>query len=103
MALSRKGHLDDLNFLLVGDGRMRTMHSIGYALSRFKVSVSFVSPPELSVPKDYTDDFSERGCAIELVDDVSKALPSADVIYMEPVVLIRPLFHRTPKRFRFWP
>ncbi|WP_371225377.1 aspartate carbamoyltransferase [Roseovarius sp. 2305UL8-3] len=84
--ISRKGHLDGLNFLLVGDGRMRTMHSIGYALSRYDVSVSFVSPPELRIPKEYLDDFSERGCAIELIDDVSKALPSADVIYMEPVV-----------------
>ena len=83
---SRKGRLDELNFLLIGDGRMRTMHSIGYALSRFDVSVSFVSPPELSLPKDYLDDFLERGCAIEFVDDVSKALPQADVIYMEPVV-----------------
>lgn len=84
--VKRKGQLDGLNFLLVGDGRMRTMHSICYALSKYDVSISFISPPELAIPTDYLDDFRRLGCEIRFLTDVQDALPEADVIYMEPVV-----------------
>ncbi|MEP1535537.1 MAG: hypothetical protein ABJZ56_03420 [Paracoccaceae bacterium] len=84
--VDRRGGLDGLNFLLVGDGRMRTMHSICYALAKFNVSLSFVSPPELTIPAAYLADFKSLGCDIQFVDDVKDALPDADVIYMEPVV-----------------
>ena len=82
----RKGQLDGLDFLLVGDGRMRTMHSIFYALSKFDVSITFISPPELEISKHYLDDFTKLGCKIRFLNSVEDALPEADVIYMEPVV-----------------
>jgi aspartate carbamoyltransferase catalytic subunit len=36
--LNEKGTLDGLNFLLIGDMRMRTMHSISYAMSQFDIN-----------------------------------------------------------------
>ena len=43
--LLEKGTLDGLTYLLVGDMRMRTMHSILYALSQFDAEAIVVGPP----------------------------------------------------------
>ena len=43
--LREKGRIDGLKWLAVGDMRMRTMHSLGYALTQFDCPVTFVSPP----------------------------------------------------------
>ncbi|MBT3218414.1 MAG: aspartate carbamoyltransferase, partial [Proteobacteria bacterium] len=42
-----KGTLDGLNFMCIGDMRMRTMHSIGYAMSQFDIKGTFIGPPEM--------------------------------------------------------
>src|ERR1700690_1721202 len=47
------GTLDGLKVLLVGDMRMRTMHSILYAMSQFDLAGFVVSPEDMSL----TDDF----------------------------------------------
>ena len=39
-----KGRLDGLNFLLIGDMRMRTMHSISYAMTQFDIRATYVAP-----------------------------------------------------------
>lgn len=82
----RLGGIDGLNFLLIGDGRMRTMHSICYALSNYDVNVSFVCPEELIIPASYLSEFADAGLRISFFNDVSESLNSADVIYMEPIV-----------------
>jgi aspartate carbamoyltransferase catalytic subunit len=41
--LREKGRIDGLKWLAVGDMRMRTMHSLGYALSQFDCPITFVS------------------------------------------------------------
>lgn len=82
----RKGRIDGLSFLLVGDGRMRTMHSICYALSKYDVAVRFISPPELAIPKADLADIRSSGCDITFVETVEEALADSDVVYMEPVV-----------------
>ncbi len=46
-----KGRLDGLKWLAVGDMRMRTMHSLGYALTQFDCPITFVSPPEMGLTK----------------------------------------------------
>ena len=43
------GSIDGLTFLLVGDMRMRTMHSILYAMSQFDAKAYVVGPPEMSL------------------------------------------------------
>jgi aspartate carbamoyltransferase catalytic subunit len=82
----RKGRIDGLTFLLVGDGRMRTMHSICYALSKYDAAVRFVSPPDLTIPRADLADIRSSGCDITFIETVDEALADSDVIYMEPVV-----------------
>ncbi len=48
-----KGTLDGLSVVCIGDHRMRTMHSIGYALSQFDAEMVILAPEEMSP----TDDF----------------------------------------------
>src|SRR3989304_3435800 len=41
-----KGRLDGLHIVLVGDMRMRTMHSISYAMSQFDIQASYIAPQD---------------------------------------------------------
>ena len=81
-----KGRLDGLNFLLIGDMRMRTMHSISYAMSQFDIQATYISPPEMSLLPEFKKELDELNLNYREVDHVSKAIADADVIYMEPVV-----------------
>jgi aspartate carbamoyltransferase catalytic subunit len=81
-----KGTLDGLRVLCVGDMRMRTMHSILYAMSQFDMEAFVVSPPEMSLLDDFKTELDERNVLYREVDSVEKCIADADVIYMEPVV-----------------
>jgi aspartate carbamoyltransferase catalytic subunit len=80
------GRIDGLTFLLVGDMRMRTMHSILYAFAQFDVKAYVVSPPEMSLLPEFTAELDERNVQYEVADAVDKVISESDVIYMEPVV-----------------
>jgi aspartate carbamoyltransferase catalytic subunit len=80
------GRLDGLNFLLVGDMRMRTMHSIGYAMSQFNITATFISPPEMSLTEEFKQELRDLNLRFREVKTVTEAIGDADVIYMEPVV-----------------
>lgn len=80
------GTLDGLHFLCVGDMRMRTMHSISYAMAKFDITASFVSPPEMSLTDEFKKEIQGLGLRFEEVESVEDAIADADVIYMEPVV-----------------
>jgi aspartate carbamoyltransferase catalytic subunit len=80
------GRLDGLTYLLVGDMRMRTMHSILYALSQFDAKAYVVGPPEMSLLPEFTLELDERSVRYEEADSVEDAISECDVIYMEPVV-----------------
>jgi aspartate carbamoyltransferase catalytic subunit len=80
------GTLDGLHILCVGDMRMRTMHSIGYAASQFDVELSLVSPPEMSPTDEFKQELNDLNVKFRQVDHVADAIADADVIYMEPVV-----------------
>jgi aspartate carbamoyltransferase catalytic subunit len=84
--LGEKGTIDGLTFLLVGDMRMRTMHSILYAFSQFDVKAYVVSPPEMSLLPEFKAELDERNVQYEEAASVEDVLHEADVIYMEPVV-----------------
>jgi aspartate carbamoyltransferase catalytic subunit len=81
-----KGTLDGLNVLCVGDMRMRTMHSILYALSQFDSQAFVVCPPEMSLLDDFKKEIEERSVRYREVKSVQECIAEADVIYMEPVV-----------------
>ncbi|HEU4942809.1 MAG TPA: aspartate carbamoyltransferase [Gaiellaceae bacterium] len=80
------GRLDGLTYLLVGDMRMRTMHSILYALSQFDAKAYVVGPPDMSLLPEFTLELDERNVLYEEADSVEDVIGECDVIYMEPVV-----------------
>ena len=80
------GTLDGLKFLLVGDMRMRTMHSILHALSQFDSSAFVVCPPEMSLLDEFKKEIDEYNVQYTEVESVQDCIAEADVIYMEPVV-----------------
>jgi aspartate carbamoyltransferase catalytic subunit len=80
------GGIDGKTFLLVGDMRMRTMHSILYALSQFDAKAYVVGPPEMSLLPEFTLELDERNVLYEEADSVEDVIGECDVIYMEPVV-----------------
>jgi aspartate carbamoyltransferase catalytic subunit len=84
--LNEKGTLDGLNFLLIGDMRMRTMHSISYAMSQFDINAFYVSPPEMSLTEEFKKELIDLNLNFKEIEHVDQAIAEADVIYMEPVV-----------------
>jgi aspartate carbamoyltransferase catalytic subunit len=84
--LNEKGTLDGLNFLLIGDMRMRTMHSISYAMAQFDINAFYVSPPEMSLTDEFKKELDELNLNFKEIEHVEQAIAEADVIYMEPVV-----------------
>ena len=84
--LNEKGTLDGLNFLLIGDMRMRTMHSISYAMSQFDINAFYVSPPEMSLTDEFKKELVDLNLNFKEIEHVEQAIAEADVIYMEPVV-----------------
>ncbi len=84
--LNEKGTLDGLNFLLIGDMRMRTMHSISYAMAQFDINAFYVSPPEMSLTEDFKKELVDLNLNFKEIEHVEQAIAEADVIYMEPVV-----------------
>ncbi len=84
--LREKGRIDGLKWLAVGDMRMRTMHSLGYALSQFDCPITFVSPPEMSLTEDFKKELKQLSVNFKELDHVEKAIADADVILVEPVV-----------------
>jgi aspartate carbamoyltransferase catalytic subunit len=81
-----KGTIDGLHFLCIGDGRMRTMHTIALAMTQFDVEGTFVFPPDMSFSKEFKQGLVERNLRFRDLDSSEKAIADADVIYMEPVV-----------------
>ena len=84
--LKEKGTIDGLTFLCIGDHRMRTMHSIGYALTQFDAEMIMISPEDMSPTDDFKAELNEKSLKFREEPDVRDVIGDADVIYMEPVV-----------------
>ena len=84
--LQEKGRIDGLNWLAVGDMRMRTMHSLGYALTQFDCPITFVSPPEMSLTQEFKADLEQYSLDFSEAEHVEQAIGKADVILVESVV-----------------
>jgi aspartate carbamoyltransferase catalytic subunit len=80
------GTLDGLTYLLVGDMRMRTMHSILYALSQFDAEALVVGPPDMSLLPEFKAELDAVNVRYREIGSVAEGVAEADVIYMEPVV-----------------
>jgi aspartate carbamoyltransferase catalytic subunit len=80
------GSVDGKTFVCIGDHRMRTMHSIGYALSQFDAEMVILAPEEMSPTKEFLAELDEKGTSWRIVEHINDVIEEADVIYMEPVV-----------------
>ena len=80
------GTLDGLTFLLVGDMRMRTMHSILYALSQFATKAYVVGPPDMTLLPEFKAELDDLNVMYEEAPSTADVIGECDVIYMEPVV-----------------
>jgi aspartate carbamoyltransferase catalytic subunit len=81
-----KGTIDGLKWLAVGDMRMRTMHSLGYALTQFDCPITFVAPPDMSLTPEFKEDLKKYSLNFKEAEHVEQAISEADVILVEPVV-----------------
>lgn len=84
--LREKGRIDGLRWLAVGDMRMRTMHSLGYALTQFDCPVTFVAPPDMSLTDEFKSELKQYNLNFSEAEHVEQAIGQADVILVEPVV-----------------
>jgi aspartate carbamoyltransferase catalytic subunit len=80
------GSVDGKSILAVGDHRMRTMHSLGYALSQFDAEMVILAPEEMSPLPEFLAELDEKGTNYRIVDHIDEAIETTDVVYMEPVV-----------------
>ncbi len=81
-----RGTLDGLTYLLIGDMRMRTMHSILHALSQFDSEAIVVAPPEMALKPEFKAEIDAMSVAYREASDVRDVIGEADVIYLEPIV-----------------
>jgi aspartate carbamoyltransferase catalytic subunit len=84
--ITEKGRLDGLKWLAVGDMRMRTMHSLAYALTQFDCPITFVAPPDMSLTEEFKAELRQYSLNFKEVEHVEQAIAEADVILVEPVV-----------------
>jgi aspartate carbamoyltransferase catalytic subunit len=84
--LQEKGRIDGLRWLAVGDMRMRTMHSLGYALTQFDCPITFVAPPDMSLTSEFKAELKQYSLDFKEAEHVEQAIADADVILVEPVV-----------------
>jgi aspartate carbamoyltransferase catalytic subunit len=84
--LREKGRIDGLNWVAVGDMRMRTMHSLGYALTQFDCPITFISPPDMSLTEEFKEELNGYSLNFREAEHIEQVIGSADVILVEPVV-----------------
>jgi aspartate carbamoyltransferase catalytic subunit len=84
--LQEKGRIDGLSWLAVGDMRMRTMHSLGYALTQFDCPITFIAPPDMSLTPEFKDELRQYSLNFKEAEHVEQAIHEADIILVEPVV-----------------
>ena len=99
--LLEKGSLDGLTYVLVGDMRMRTMHSILYALSQFDAKAIVVGPPDMSLLPEFKAEIDELNVDYEeaailatallvlLVTTVVSFLPTRRIARLKPTDALR--------------
>jgi len=78
-----KGRIDGLKIALAGDLKNgRTVHSLARLLKNYAVSLLFVSPDPLRMPRGIVDELKDRGIQVAETDDLRTAIAAVDVLYM---------------------
>jgi aspartate carbamoyltransferase catalytic subunit len=80
----RKTQKEKLTITMVGDLKFgRTIHSLAYLLANYReIKIVFVSPKTLSAPQRLKDHLSKSSASFEETENLEKAIPQSDVIYM---------------------
>ena len=81
----KKGRFDNLTVGVCGDLKYgRTVHSLISAMSRYKdVRFVLISPEELALPDYVKDEYLfGAGCEFVETDNLERAIPSLDILYM---------------------
>ena len=77
------GNIDGLKIAMVGDLKYgRTVHSLAYGLSLYKVKLMLVSPETLRMRPEILEDLDHRNLPVEQFSRIEEVLPTADVLYM---------------------
>jgi aspartate carbamoyltransferase catalytic subunit len=84
--LVEKGRIDGLSWVAVGDMRMRTMHSLAYALTQFDCPITFVAPPDMALTPEFKEELKRYSLNFSEAEHVEQVIHKADVILVEPVV-----------------
>lgn len=82
-----QGRLTDLNITMVGDLKYgRTVHSLISGMSHFAPRFTFVAPPQLSLPREYTEYCTAYGIPQTYSRELSpEVISGSDIIYMTRV------------------
>jgi len=80
------GSVDGKTIVCIGDHRMRTMHSLGYALSQFDAEMVILAPDEMDLTDDFKEELIAKDTQFREAEHIMDVIGEADVIYMEPVV-----------------
>lgn len=84
--LARRGGIDGKRVAFVGDlKRGRAVRSLALMLRPYRVTLSFVSPPEFRPREDLLALLAEGGLRCEQTEDFEGELAKADVLYMTRV------------------
>ncbi len=84
--LQEKWRIDGLTWLAVGDMRMRTMHSLAYALTQFDCPITFIAPSDMSLLPEFKAELKQYSLNFTEAEHVEQVIHKADVILVEPVV-----------------
>lgn len=78
------GRLNDLRVAAVGDLKNgRTIRSLAYLIGKYKkISLTFVSPPELKMQQDLMTYLAKHSVAVTETTNLEEGIADADVVYM---------------------
>ncbi|GAB4431943.1 MAG: aspartate carbamoyltransferase [Anaerolineae bacterium] len=80
------GQIDGLKIAMVGDLRYgRTVHSLTRLLTKYNVSLRFVSPEILRLPLTIMNEVIDAGLDVRETHDVADVIKNADVLYVTRV------------------
>ena len=77
------GTVNGITVTMVGDLKHgRTVHSLAKLLKLYRVTIRYVAPDFLQMPKTIVDVLDKAGIVQEKFSSLEKALPGTDVLYM---------------------
>ena len=84
--IRRESHLEGLRIAMAGDLKYgRTVHSLCHALSLYGAEMTFVSPPELSMPSEIVKDLRKKKIKIKETNSLEEIIGDVEVLYMTRV------------------